>query len=1294
MRQVGFKIVLDSSGLKGAGLKDVKDAIGELRKLETGLKQDGRIDKGLGRSVTNLDKMAVSFAKVNPLLTKYVKLMREAVTLAIPNVPRDPNRPVVNNGNRTGFNASPARVAASAFSAFVRRGESFTSQIGSVVSGASRFASIGNVGLGVATFASAEVVRQAVKMVEITREFSAASADLAARLGTTRGGVKELTDDAIRLGDSMVYTASEIVGVQVELAKLGFNKEAIKSITQDVARFAVVSGGSIEDSAKLAGATLQVFEKDASQIEDVVKLLGLSTAKTAIDFESLRQGATQLFATANSFGLELSDTLALLGALKNAGLSDSVAATASRNILLNLADDGGKLRDVLGQLGVESVKGLDGIVGALNTLKASGIDLAGTFELTDKRSVNAFNTFLRGADSLQDLEKSINGTNEEFRIMERERLNSLDGDIKLFQSNVESLALSLGVEGLARSFVIAGTAGVRAVKDIIVGFRELTGSNVDANEELSRYLDILGDVSITDGERNLVIAELKTLYGDYLEGIDLEKITLEEIAVLKARISSEDIKKQRAIQDQTLFNELLREEERLTRKIIEAKVKDVGLNIQGTGGDALGRAQRDLQKNDKDLIKFLNSVKDVSKISTSDLEQIRNLSNRAGDNPVGIGARRIVGQFNNRLNQITGTEINPKNRRQALGLVVGGQVVEKGQIQDRIDLLEEIKKGLSSESALTSEISKEIERINKLRENFATGTVSPRDGRKSDKVEEVFVNGSLAFFEKELSTAEEDLKRISQTDVKYVERAAAVKNLREKVEIAKKRQEELTKTTRELAEEELKSGKDALEKEFRGDKGLVSELDKKIETTKLDIKFAQDEGDNTDILTATLKDLSKKYIEAYTEYYNGLKLEGIGDTLNKSIEENALRADERILAGENPIIVELEQAIEDSKALDISLQETKKTLKTAKEIRMINNEIEKNLQKQNRARVGIEVENINQKFLDDSNALGGVDAALRYIKSGDLKKADQAIAIYEEQVRRLELIRDRDIALADGDQAKAKKIDFDLASLDFDKNRIGVERYRENLLDVVDALGQVGAALLDLQRLNIDQDEEDAISKIDREYKARIEAAKGNAAEEERLTNELERRKAEVEKKAAKERQALAIKEAIIGVALSIIQARSIVGRIAAVGIGAIQIATIRKQKFAKGGYYTGAGGQLDETGEYSTGNAILHSGEYVVRRKTVQKYPHVIKALDQDRLRYAQGGPNGFSIGGGGETRLSSSDIEYLTQSLSESMAASVYSSVMSATSKAYEQSTEVLKNSRATRDISRRENYSLNSY
>ena len=100
---------------------------------------------------------------------------------------------------------------------------------------------------------------------------------------------------------------------------------------------------------------------------------------------------------AKAFNFTIEDTLALLGKLADAGFDASMAATATRNILLNLADGSGKLAQALGK----PVKNLPELVDGLKKLKEEGIDLNTTLELTDKRSVAAFNAFLTSADKIQ-----------------------------------------------------------------------------------------------------------------------------------------------------------------------------------------------------------------------------------------------------------------------------------------------------------------------------------------------------------------------------------------------------------------------------------------------------------------------------------------------------------------------------------------------------------------------------------------------------------------------------------------------------------------------------------------------------------------------------------------------------------------------------------------------------------------------------------------------------------------------------------------------------------------------------
>ena len=89
--------------------------------------------------------------------------------------------------------------------------------------------------------------------------------------------------------------------------------------------------------------------------------------------------------------------------MANSGFDASSAATATRNILLNLADGSGKLALALGG----PVDNLEDLVKGLKKLNSEGIDLNKALDLTDKRSVAAFNTFLNGTDTVLNLRDAV-----------------------------------------------------------------------------------------------------------------------------------------------------------------------------------------------------------------------------------------------------------------------------------------------------------------------------------------------------------------------------------------------------------------------------------------------------------------------------------------------------------------------------------------------------------------------------------------------------------------------------------------------------------------------------------------------------------------------------------------------------------------------------------------------------------------------------------------------------------------------------------------------------------------------
>ena len=244
-------------------------------------------------------------------------------------------------------------------------------------------------------------------------DFEAANSKLAAILGTTKGEIKDLTADARRLGEATKYTASEATNLQIELSKLGFSKTEILDMTEGVLKFAQATGAELPEAAALAGAALRMFGADTEETERYVSAMAVATTKSALSFSYLQTAMPIVGPVAKAFNFTIEDTLALLGKLADAGFDASMSATATRNILLNLADGSGKLAQALGG----PVKTLPELVDGLQRLKEQGIDLNSTLEMTDKRSVAAFNAFLTASDKIVPLRDQITGVEDDLNKM-------------------------------------------------------------------------------------------------------------------------------------------------------------------------------------------------------------------------------------------------------------------------------------------------------------------------------------------------------------------------------------------------------------------------------------------------------------------------------------------------------------------------------------------------------------------------------------------------------------------------------------------------------------------------------------------------------------------------------------------------------------------------------------------------------------------------------------------------------------------------------------------------------------
>lgn len=361
----------------------------------------------------------------------------------------------------------------------------FGSSIASVVSAVNpAAAAIAAVGI-----AMAGVAKVTKDSIEVTSSYNHAVSILSAITGESRDNLKLLTDQAREYGATTKYTATEVVQLQTELAKLGYTQKEIHNMTGGVLSFAQATGVELADAASLAGASLRIFNADSTRTQEFVDKMSASTTKSALNFEYLSTALSIVGPVANSFGFKIEDVLALLGQLANAGFDASSAATALRNIFLNLADSNGKLAKALGK----PVTNLDELTKGLAALKAANIDLGAALELTDKRSVAAFSKFLDAASDARQLRDALNEANGAAKDMAKTMSDDLDGDVKSLRSAYDDLMITLGGgQSVWRNLTQWLTGVVRGINSAVKWFLSLRDA---ANDALVRIQALLAPLN-------------------------------------------------------------------------------------------------------------------------------------------------------------------------------------------------------------------------------------------------------------------------------------------------------------------------------------------------------------------------------------------------------------------------------------------------------------------------------------------------------------------------------------------------------------------------------------------------------------------------------------------------------------------------------------------------------------------------------------------------------------------------------------------------------------------------------
>jgi len=322
---------------------------------------------------------------------------------------------------------------------------------------------------------------------KVAADFEQSMAKVKAVSGATAGEFKNLKDNAMELGRTTRFSASEVSALQLEFSKLGFTADEITKVTGATLSLAQATGSDLAQSAEVAGSTLRAFSLDASETQRVTDVMAASFSSSALDMGSFQDSMKFVAPVAKKAGLSIEETTAMLAQLANNGIKGSSAGTALRRILSTVGATGGDVKEKLANLSKEV------------------ITLGDAKDEVGRTAQSAFLVLKDGLSDVDNLTTSFQNSEGAAGDMAAIMDDTAEGAMKRMQSAVEGAQIAIGT-ALAPAVVdVADAIGNMAQK-----FSELSPAMQKTIVGLGAFTASIGPAKMVTGNLMGVMSKSKT----------------------------------------------------------------------------------------------------------------------------------------------------------------------------------------------------------------------------------------------------------------------------------------------------------------------------------------------------------------------------------------------------------------------------------------------------------------------------------------------------------------------------------------------------------------------------------------------------------------------------------------------------------------------------------------------------------------------------------------------------------------------------------------------------------------
>lgn len=284
-----------------------------------------------------------------------------------------------------------------------------------------------------------------------------------------------LKGNARELGASTEYTATEVAGLQLAYARMGFVPEQIQKITGATLDLATATGEDLARSADVVGVTLRGFNLQADQAQRVVDVMTKSFNASSLQLGYFYDAIKYVAPIASEANVSLEETAAMLGVLADRGIRGSQAGTALRRIFTEIAKTGGDVSERLAQL------------------SKNGLTLGGAMDEVGRYAMTALTVLVNSKDGVDGLTESLNNAGGAAKTAADGIRDTMKIDVEVFLSAIKEKLIAIGevLAPLGRSVIQVGTWAVTNIKNVALALITFIGLK-------TAYLLITKQVSVYD----------------------------------------------------------------------------------------------------------------------------------------------------------------------------------------------------------------------------------------------------------------------------------------------------------------------------------------------------------------------------------------------------------------------------------------------------------------------------------------------------------------------------------------------------------------------------------------------------------------------------------------------------------------------------------------------------------------------------------------------------------------------------------------------------------------------------